>query len=108
MTEKQEDVQYSEFELDGVVYKTLLSDKFKNKKKYVPFDPKKVVAVIPGTVLKILVRKGKRVEIGDNLVQFEAMKMQSFIQAQIEGKVKKIYVKKGQMISRGYLILELE
>lgn len=108
MTEKPENVQYSEFELDGVIYSTLLNKKFANRKKYVRFDPKKIVAVIPGTVIKILVRKGRRVAVGDNLIMFEAMKMQTYIQTSIEGKVKQIYVKKGQMISKGYLILELE
>lgn len=108
MTEDNNKTDYSDFLLDGVTYKTLLSKKFTNKKKYERFDPKKVLAVIPGTVIKVNVRKGKKVEVGDNLVQFEAMKMQSYIQAHMDGKVKQVYVKKGQMISKGYLILELE
>jgi biotin carboxyl carrier protein len=108
MTDNLKKEEYSEFVLDGVTYKTLLSKKFTNKKKYERYDPKKIMAVIPGTVIKVNVRKGKRIEVGDNLVLFEAMKMQSYIQAHMDGKVKQVYVKKGQMISKGYLILELE
>jgi pyruvate carboxylase len=108
MTEEIKKVEYNDFLLDGVTYKTTLNKKFTNRKKYVRYDPKKVHAVIPGTVLKVNVRKGKKVEVGDNLVQFEAMKMQTYIQAHMDGKVKQVYVKKGQMISKGFLILELE
>jgi len=108
MAEEPENIKYSKFELDGVTYKTLLSKKFQNKKKYERYNPKKVFAVIPGTILKVSVKKGKRVEVGDNLVQFEAMKMQTFIQAQMDGKIKQIYVKKGQMVSKGFLMLEFE
>ena len=108
MAEEPKKVKYSKFELDGVTYKTLLSKKFENKKKYERYDPKKVLAVIPGTILKVSVKKGKRVEVGDNLVQFEAMKMQTFIQAHMAGKIKQVNVKKGQMVPKGYLMVEFE
>ncbi len=99
---------YSIFELDGVEYKTLLTKKFRNRKKYVKWDPKKVEAQIPGTIVKVLVRRGRKVETGDNLIILEAMKMQSVIQAQADGKVKKIHVKKGQMVSKNQVLIELE
>ena len=38
----------------------------------------------------------------------EAMKMQSYVQTNIDGKVKSVNVKKGQMVSKGYVIVELE
>lgn len=108
MTEDVKKTKYDDFVLDGVTYKTTLNKMFTSKKKYERFNPKKVLAVIPGTVLKVNVRKGRKVEVGDNLVLFEAMKMQSYVQAHMDGKVKQVYVKKGQMISKGFLILELE
>jgi biotin carboxyl carrier protein len=99
---------YSIFELDGVEYKTLLSKKFRNRKKYVKWDPKKVIAQIPGTIVKVLVRRGRKVETGDNLLIIEAMKMQSYVQANVAGKVKKIHVKKGQMVQKDFIMIELE
>lgn len=108
MAEEPEEIQYSDFTLDEVTYKTMLPDKYRNRKRYVAPDPKKIAAVIPGTIIKILVRKGRRIEIGDNLILLEAMKMQSYVQAHIDGKVKKVYVKKGQMVSKGTLMIELE
>ena len=108
MAEETPKELYSIFELDGVEYKTLLTKKFRNRKKYVRWDPKKVFAQIPGTIIKVLVRRGRRVETGDNLFIIEAMKMQSFIQAHASGKVKKIHVKKGQMVSKGFLMIEVE
>lgn len=108
MTEDEKNIEYTDFLLDGVTYKTLLNKKFTNKKKFERYNPKKVLAVIPGTVLKVSVRKGKRVDVGDNLVLFEAMKMQTYIQAPIAGKIKKVNIKKGQMVSKGFVMIEFE
>lgn len=108
MSEESPKELYSIFELDGVEYKTLLSKKFRNRKKYVKWDPKLIHAVIPGTIIKVLIRRGRKVETGDNLLMIEAMKMQSYIQAHTDGKIKKIHVKKGQMVSKGFLMIEME
>lgn len=108
MAEEPKDVKYKKFVLDGVTYKTTLNKKFTTRKKYVPHNPKKIEASIPGTIVKILVRKGRKVEAGDNLILLEAMKMQSYVQTNIDGKVKSVNVKKGQMVSKGYVIIELE
>ena len=49
-------------------------------------------------------KKGRKVDPGDNLIMFEAMKMQTFVQAHISGKIKKVNVKQGQMIPKGFVI----
>ena len=108
MAEQKKNQKFSIIELDGVKYKTLFPDSYKNRKKYEPDNPKLIKAVIPGTIVKVYVRKGKKVEEGDNLLQLEAMKMQTYVQAHISGKVKAVNIKKGQMISKGYIMIELE
>jgi biotin carboxyl carrier protein len=108
MEENEQKGKLSTLELDGVKYKTFLNEKFKNRKKYVPENPKLIKAYIPGTIVKILVRKGRKVDEGDNLLVLEAMKMQTSIQAHMAGKVKNINVKKGQMVSKGFVMIELE
>ncbi len=108
MAEDKPKELYSIFELDGVEYKTLLTKKFRDRKKFVKWDPKKVISVIPGTVVKVLVRRGRKVETGDNLLIFDAMKMQTFVQANADGKIKKINVKKGQMVSKNFVMIEME
>ena len=108
MADQNENLKYSTLVLDGVKYKTILPEKFKNRAKYEPLNPKLIKAVIPGTIVKILVRKGRKVEEGDNLLLLEAMKMQTYVQAHISGKVKVVNIKKGQMVSKGFVMIELE
>ncbi len=107
MDENAQKPKYKTLELDGVKYRTLLSGKFQSRKKYEPENPKLIKAFIPGTIVKILVKKGKKVEEGDNLLVLEAMKMQSFVQATVNGKIKSINVKKGQMVPKGFVMIEL-
>lgn len=107
MADQNENPKYSILELDGVKYKTILPEKFKNRPKYVASNPKLIKSVIPGTIVKILVRKGRKVEEGDNLLLLEAMKMQTYVQAHISGKVKVVNIKKGQMVSKGFVMIEL-
>ena len=107
MEEKVQKPKYSTFELDGVKYKTLLTEKYRNRKKYEPENPKLLKAYIPGTIVKVLTKKGRKVEEGENLLVLEAMKMQTFVQAHIAGKVKSVNVKKGQMVPKGFVMIEL-
>jgi pyruvate carboxylase len=108
MTEENNKPKYTILELDGVEYKTTLNNKFQKRKSYVPHNPGLITAFIPGTIMKIFVRRGRRVEEGDKLLILEAMKMQNVIRAPVDGKIKAINVKKGQMVSKGFLMVELE
>lgn len=108
MADQNKNPKYSILELDGVKYKTILPEKYINRPKYEPLNPNLIKAVIPGTIVKILVRRGRKVEEGDNLLLLEAMKMQTYVQANLSGKVKKINIKKGQMVSKGFVMIELE
>jgi len=108
MAENKIKIKYSTFELDGVKYKTILPERYKTRKKYVPVNPKLVKAFIPGTIMKVFVRKGRKVSEGDNLLLLEAMKMQTYIQSNMSGKVKQVYIKKGQMVSKGFVMIEME
>ena len=45
--------RYNTLCIDGVKYKTLLTEKFKNRKKWEEPDPKKIYSEIPGTVIDI-------------------------------------------------------
>ena len=64
-------------------------------------------ASMPGTVIKVLVEKGEKVERGDHLLITEAMKMETTVQAPFSGIVKDLYVKSGDAILTGDLLLEL-
>lgn len=74
-------------------------------------DPKNenhLSASMPGTVVKVLVNKGEKVEKGDHLMITEAMKMETTVQAPFSGVVKEVYAASGDAIQTGDLLIELE
>jgi len=108
MADEENKIEFSSIIVDGVKYDTLLTKKFANRKPYEPNNPKLVRAFLPGTIVKINTRRGRKVEEGDDLVILETMKMQNQILAPVDGKVKKINVKKGQMVAKNFVMIELE
>jgi biotin carboxyl carrier protein len=94
--------------IDTSLYKTRISKRFENRKKYKPVDPGKILSFIPCTVLDILVKEGQKVEKGDVLMILDAMKMKNRLKTAIAGKVKKIHAVKGDKVSKGTLLIELE
>jgi pyruvate carboxylase len=70
-------------------------------------NPNHIAATMPGTVVKVLVEKGEKVNKGDHLMITEAMKMETTVQASFSGIVKDIYVKNGDAIQAGDLLIEL-
>ena len=73
-----------------------------------PANPKQIGATMPGTILKVVVSKGAKVSRGDHLLITEAMKMETTVQAPVDGIVKEIYTTAGDTISTGDLLIELE
>lgn len=70
-------------------------------------NPNHIAATMPGTVVKVLVEKGEKVNKGDHLMITEAMKMETTVQAPFSGVIKDIYVKNGDAIQTGDLLIEL-
>jgi acetyl-CoA carboxylase biotin carboxyl carrier protein len=67
-----------------------------------------VEAHITGTVWKVEVVVGDRVDEGDTVVILESMKMEMPVEAEDEGTVKAILVEEGQSVSEGDPLVELE
>ncbi len=107
MTEKTKPTRFSSLNVDGVKYRTLLTKSFKSRKKYEDKDPNKILAVIPGTIVEILTKTGKRVNEGDVLLILEAMKMRNAVVAPHDGTIEKIFVKENDIVAKGRLIIEL-
>jgi len=96
------------FSIGGMFYKTRLTDKFVKRSRYVEYDPHLIKAVIPGTIVEVFVRKGSRVEEGQQLLLLEAMKMKNVVAAPISGRVKQLWVKENDLVSKNQLMIELE
>jgi biotin carboxyl carrier protein len=60
-----------------------------------------VVAPMHGTILKLLVAKGDRVEAGDPVAVLEAMKMETQLTAPASGAVKELMVEPGAIVGSG-------
>jgi acetyl-CoA carboxylase biotin carboxyl carrier protein len=67
-----------------------------------------IEAHITGTVWKVEVAVGDRVDEGDTVVVLESMKMEMPVEAEDEGTVKAILVQEGQSVSEGDPLVELE
>jgi len=78
------------------------------RRKAEPGDPGQIGALMPGSVVKVMVEQGDRVKKGEYLVVTEAMKMETTVQAPFDGTVKGIYVKPGDAIEAGDILIELE
>jgi pyruvate carboxylase len=101
-------MRFNTFVVDGDKYRTLLTEKFKNRKKWEYPDKRKIYSEIPGTIIKIHVEEGQKVKEGDLMLILEAMKMKNKILFPSDGVVKKIYIKESEKIPKGKLIMELE
>lgn len=103
-------VRYSSIVLQeqGAKYKTLLTEKYKNRTKWEKPDKRKIFSVIPGTVIKLYVKEGQKVKEGQVMMILEAMKMKNKITFPMDGVVKKINVKEDQRIPKGHLMIELK
>ena len=69
-----------------------------------PEGRQKVIAPMPGKVIRILVRVGDSVTVGQGLVVVEAMKMQNEIRSPKSGAVERLSVIEGQTVNAGEAI----
>ena len=70
--------------------------------------PKKIVAPMPGKVVRLLVREGDDVEMGAGVAVVEAMKMQNEIKSPKKGTVQKILVTEGAAVNAGDVLAIVE
>jgi len=61
----------------------------------------RVIAPMPGKIVRILVSAGETVETNQGLLVVEAMKMQNEIRAPKAGKVERVFVREGQAVAAG-------
>jgi len=94
-------------EIGSNVYTTRLTAKFKNRQIWVKPNEKRIEAVIPGNIQKIMAKEGEEVAAGTPLLILEAMKMRNEILAPLTGIVRKIHVSEGEMVPKAHLLIEM-
>ncbi|WP_302328769.1 sodium-extruding oxaloacetate decarboxylase subunit alpha [Pseudomonas triclosanedens] len=78
-----------------------------NKRKQAS-EPGHVTTTMPGNIVDVLVKEGDRVKAGQAVLITEAMKMETEVQAGIDGTVKAIHVAKGDRVNPGEILIEIE
>ncbi|QHZ46673.1 MULTISPECIES: pyruvate carboxylase [Bacillus] len=101
------------FELNGQPREVVIKDEsikssVHQKVKADRSNPNHIAASMPGTVIKLLVGKGDKVNKGDHLMINEAMKMETTVQAPFTGTVESIHVANGEAIQTGDLLIEMK
>lgn len=89
-------------------YKTNLTKKYRNRKQWKRPDPQEILSVIPGVVTSFSVEIGSHVNKGDEIMIYEAMKMQNIIRAPFDGTVEQIFVKTGEKVAKGVVMMYLK
>ncbi len=104
----KEKEELHDFVVEFRKYKTELTEKYRNRTKWKPDDPSKVLSFIPGTITKIYVKIGDKVEPGTELMVLEAMKMKNTVFAEVSGLVTKVNLNVGEQVPKGKVIFEFE
>ncbi len=89
-------------------YKTLLTEKFKNRVQYAAPNPNEIKSYIPGTIVEVATKKGEKLKEGDLILILEAMKMRNQIRMPFDGTVKEVLVAKDEKIPKGHLMVVIE
>jgi biotin carboxyl carrier protein len=66
--------------------------------------PKKLLAPMPGKVVRVLIGERQAVEAGQSILVVEAMKMQNEIRSPKSGIVERLLVKEGQPVNAGEIL----
>jgi pyruvate carboxylase len=101
------------FELNGqprevMVFDRSLGEGRKEHPKAKSGDPNEVGAPMPGVVVRVTVSAGEQVAKGQKLVTLEAMKMETTLYAEHDGRVVEVLVQPGSQVASGDLLLRYE
>jgi pyruvate carboxylase len=101
------------FELNGqsrevMVFDRALGEGRKAHPKAKEGDPKEVGAPMPGVVVRVTVAAGEQVAKGQKLVTLEAMKMETTMYAENDGRIAEVLVQPGTQVAAGDLLLRYE
>jgi biotin carboxyl carrier protein len=97
--------------VNGNFYETTIESPFDNillSKGIHEKKEKQIKASMPGKVVKINVKKGDKVNVGDLILVLEAMKMENSIKSGSEGTVKKVLVAELDTIAKNDVLIEFE
>jgi pyruvate carboxylase len=101
------------FELNGQPREITVEDRSVEKsgetrRKADPAIAGQVGSTMPGMVVTVPVKPGDRIKKGDKLLTQEAMKMETTLNADLDGKVREVLVQPGLRVETGDLLVVIE
>jgi pyruvate carboxylase len=101
------------FELNGqprdvMVTDTSLEATVKTAVKADPANKTHVAATMPGMIVTVAAKEGDSVAKGQKLLSLEAMKMETTVYAEKDGKIGQVLVKPGSQVQTGDLLVTVE
>jgi biotin carboxyl carrier protein len=69
---------------------------------------KELEAPMPGRIVNIAVKIGDELNVGDDILSLEAMKMENILKAEGVGKVKTILININDVVEKGAVLIEFE
>lgn len=102
------ELNLEQFHLEDTVYTTTLSQKHKKRAKFIPNNPKRLCAFLPGTIKTIYVNVGDQIKRGEKILILEAMKMNNELLAPIDGTIKKIYFQTNEIVPKNAVLVEFK
>lgn len=69
---------------------------------------KELQAPMPGRIVNIAVEIGQELNVGDEILSLEAMKMENVLKAEGVGTVKAILINNDQVVDKGAVMIEFE
>ena len=69
---------------------------------------KELQSPMPGRIVQVSVTVGQELNIGDEILSLEAMKMENILKAEGVGKVKAIFAEANQVVEKGFVLIEFE
>jgi acetyl/propionyl-CoA carboxylase alpha subunit len=73
-----------------------------------PAGPARLLAPMPGRVVRVLAEPGQEVEAGQGLVVMEAMKMENELRSPRAGRVVEVHARERQTVETGSLLVVVE
>lgn len=93
--------------VDSAEYHTNFTNKFLASRGYKPKTKNvEIRAFIPGQIVKVYTKKGKKVKAGKLLITFEAMKMINEIVLHDDILIEDVFVKAGESVEKNQLLIK--
>ncbi len=106
--EEKDYSKYQDLNIDNLLYRTIIPKRNQEKKPYKAKDPREIYVFIPGTILKIFVKKKQKVKKGEKLITFQAMKMDNVLLAPMDGVIEDVYVKEGENVNKSQILIKIK